>query len=198
MLETRPTLLDRFLTTDAGRYAEPDRTTREYVDKMLAGALQEAQSVARSYDTKAQIVGVGYILALNLILRFGDLLPSHAPLGPLFYMAVWGIVIMPIVQFGQVLYPSRKRADKELNRKMTGACAVPPIYHVDPGFFADVRDLVHLAVQSDWTSVIAAELLKTSRVREIKQARFHRALLMTVVSFAVLGGEQLFRSFALA
>ncbi|TPI70009.1 hypothetical protein FJ420_02815 [Mesorhizobium sp. B3-1-3] len=198
MLETRPTLLDRFLATDATICAEPDGTTRQYVEKMLSAALQEAQSVARSYDTKAQIVGVGYILALNLILRFGDLLPSHAPLGPLFYVAVWGGVIMPIMQFGQVLYPSRKRADKELNRKIAGACAIPPVYHVDPKFFADVRELVHLALQSDWTSVVSAELLKTSRVREIKQARFHRALLMTVVSFAVLGGEQLFRSFALA
>ncbi|UCI10708.1 hypothetical protein [Mesorhizobium sp. B1-1-8] len=198
MPESQPTLLDRFLGTDAMVCAGPGDSSREYVDKMLAAALQEAQSVARSYDTKAQIVGVGYILALNLILRFGDLLPTHAPLGPLFYVVVWGIVIMPIMQFGQVLYPSRKRADKDLNRKMAGACATPPIYYVDPGFFADVRDLVHLALQSDWTSVLAAELLKTSRVRTIKQARFHRALLMTVVSFAVLGGEQLFRSFAIA
>jgi len=72
---------------------------------MLLAALQEAQSVVRSYDTKAQIVGVGYILALNLVLHFGDLLPTHAPLGPLFFAVVWGVVIMPILQFGQVLYP---------------------------------------------------------------------------------------------
>ena len=86
---------------------------------MLLAALQDSQSAVRSYDTKAQIVGVGYILALNLVLHFGDLLPTRAPLGPLFFAVVWGIVIMPILQFGQVLYPSRTRAEKELLAKMS-------------------------------------------------------------------------------
>ena len=107
-------------------YAGPGEITRDYADKMLLAALQEAQSAARSYDNKAQIVGVGYILALNLVLRFGDLLPTHAPIGPLFYAVVWGIVIMPILQFGQVLYPSRTRAEKEFNGKTSGGSTVPP------------------------------------------------------------------------
>ena len=179
-------------------YAGPGEVTRDYVDKMLLAALQEAQSVWRAYDNKAQIVGVGYILALNLVLHFGDLLPTHAPIGPLFYAVVWGIVIMPILQFGQVLYPSRSRAEKEFTGKTSGGSNVPPIYYVDPNSFADVRDLVRQALKSDWTSVLAAELLKTSRVRIIKQARFRRGLMMSAVSFIVLGGEQLFRSFALA
>ena len=115
MLETPPSLLDSFLRSDATMHAKPGEVAREYVDKMLLTALQEAQSVGDcAYDNKAQIVGAGYILALNLVLRFGDLLPTHAPIGPLFYAVVWGIVIMPILQFGQVLYPSRTRAEKEL------------------------------------------------------------------------------------
>ena len=48
MAETVPTLLDRFLESDASMYAGPGEITREYVDKMLGAALQEAQSVARS------------------------------------------------------------------------------------------------------------------------------------------------------
>ena len=80
---------------------------------------------------------------------------------------------------------------------MSGAAAIPPVYYVDPSSFADVRDLVDQALKSDWTSVLAAELLKTSRNRIIKQTRFRRALVMTVVSFVVLGGEQFFRSLAL-
>ncbi len=191
-------LLERFLPSDTTMYAGPGESTREYVDKMLLAALQEAQTVGRAYDNKAQIVGVGYILALNLVLHFGDLLPTHAPIGPLFYAVVWGIVIMPILQFGQVLYPSRSRAEKEFTGKTSGGSNLPHIYYVDPNSFADVRDLVHQALKSDWTSVLAAELLKTSRVRTIKQARFRRGLMMTVVSFIVLGGEQLFRSLALA
>ena len=192
-----PSLVDRFLRSDAVMYAGPSETTRDYADKMLLAALQEAQTVARSYDNKAQIVGVGYILALNLVLRFGDLLPTHAPIGPLFYAVVWGIVIMPILQFGQVLYPSRTRAEREFNGKTSHGSKVPPVYYVDPSYFADVRDLMHQVLRSDWTSVLATELLKTSRVRIIKQARFQRGLMMTVVSFIVLGGEQFFRSFTL-
>ena len=198
MSEMPRSLLDRFLGSDAPMYAGPGEITRDYADKMLLAALQEAQSVGRAYDNKAQIVGVGYILALNLVLRFGDLLPTHAPIGPLFYAVVWGIVIMPILQFGQVLYPSRTRAEKELTGKTSGGSNVPPIYYVDPDSFANVRDLVHQALKSDWTSVLAAELLKTSRVRIIKQARFRRGLMMTVVSFIVLGGEQFVRSLAVA
>jgi len=175
-------------------FAGPGEITRDYVDKMLLSALQEAQSIVRSYDNKAQIVGVGYILALNLVLRFGDLLSTHAPIGLLFYAAVWGIVIMPILQFGQVLYPCRARAQKKLEGKLTGTSTFPQFYHADPNTIADIRDLVQQALKSDWTSVLAAELLTVSRVRTIKQARFNRALIMGVVSFAALAGEQLYRS----
>ena len=179
MPEIPPSLLDRFLRSDATTNAGTDEPTR--ADKMLLAALQDSQSAVRSYDTKAQIVGVGYILALNLVLHFGDLLPTRAPLGPLFFAVVWGIVIMPIVQFGQVLYPSRTRAEKELLPK-TSAGSEQRIYYVDPDSFSGVRDLVHQALRSDWTSVLAAELLKISRVRIIKQTRFQRGLMMTVVS----------------
>ncbi|MEF2554321.1 hypothetical protein VQ042_23890 [Aurantimonas sp. A2-1-M11] len=146
----------------------------------------------RTYDTKAQIVAVGYILALNVVLRFGDLLPNSAPIGPLFYAAVWLIIIVPIIQFGHVLYPSRPRAERDLATKTSDS----HVYHVNPDRFANVGDFVHQALKSDWTSVVATELLRTSRVRIIKQRRFRRGLMMTVVSFIALGGEQLFRSLA--
>jgi hypothetical protein len=175
----------------------PCEITRDYADKMLLAAVQEAQSAVRSYDTKAQIVGVGYILALNLVLHFGDLLPTRAPLGPLFFSVVWGVVMLPILQFGQVLYPSRMRAERELFAK-TSCGSEQRIFYVDPGIFRDLKDFVHKALTSDWTSVLAAELLKTSRVRIIKQARFRRGLMMAVLSFIVLGGDQLFRSFNIA
>jgi hypothetical protein len=197
MTDTPPSLLDRFLRSDATMYAGPGETTRDYTDKMLLAALQEAQSVVRSYDHKAQIVGVGYILALNLVLHFGDLLPMRAHLGPLFFAVVWGIVIMPILQFGQVLYPGRKRAEKDFLTK-TSCGSDQRVFYVNPDTFADLRDFVQQAFRSDWTSELASELLKTSRVRIIKQARFCRGLTMAVVSFIVLGGDQLVRSLAIA
>lgn len=170
-------------------------TTRDYTDKMLLAALQEAQTTVRAYDTKAQIVGVGYILALNLVLHFGDLLPTHAPLGPLFFAAVWGVLIMPILQFGQVIHPSRTRAEKDLvAKKFCGS--EQRVYYVDPSTFANLGDFVREALTADWTSVLSAELLKVSRVRIIKQTRFRRALMMTVVSFIVLAADQFLRSLA--
>jgi hypothetical protein len=173
-----------------------NEVARDYADKMLLSALEGAHALVRSYDTKAQIVGAGYILALNVVLHFGDLLPTHASIGPLFFVAVWLVVIMPIVQFGQVLYPSRPRADRELVAKTSDRSGHPHVYHVDPDRFAHVGEFVEQALKSDWTSVVAAALLKTSRVRNIKQARFRRGLMMTAVSFLALGGEQFFRSLA--
>lgn len=67
-----------------------------------------------------------------------------------------------------------------------------------PNSFSGVRDLVHQALRSDWTSVLAAELLKTSRVRIIKQTRFQRGLMMTVGSLLLLAGEQFLRSLTIA
>ena len=197
MPETPTSLLDRILRSDAPMHAAPSENKRDYVDRMLLAALQEAQVTARSYDTKAQIVGAGYILALNLVLHFGDLLPTRAPLGPLFFAVVWGVVILPILQFGQVLYPSRTRAEKELLAKTSGS-SEQCVYYVEPDTFADLKDFVQQALRSDWTSVLGAELLKTSRVRIIKQVRFRRGLMMAVVSFIVLGGEQFVRSFTIA
>jgi hypothetical protein len=170
---------------------------RAYADKMLLAALQEAQSVVRSYDHKAQIVGVGYILALNLVLHFGDLLPMRAPLGPLFFAVVWGIVIMPILQLGHVLYPGRRRAEKDLLTK-TSCGSEERVFYVDPDTFTDLEDFIHQAMRSDWTRVLAAELLKISRIRIIKQARFRRGLIMATLSFIVLGSEQFVRSLAIA
>jgi hypothetical protein len=141
-----------------------------------------------------QIVGVGYILALNVVLRFGDLLPISAPIGPMFYAAVWLIVIMPILQFGRVLFPSRARAERDLAARMSGASGHPDVYHVDPNRFPNVAEVVRNARLSDWTSVLAAELLTTSRVRTIKQRRFRRGLMMTAVAFLALGSEQILRS----
>jgi hypothetical protein len=103
--------------------------------------------VVRSYDTKAQIVGVGYILALNLALHFDGLLPTRATIGPLFIAVVWGVVILPILQFGHVVYPSRTRAEKELLAK-TSCCSEQSLFYVDPHSFAGVGDLVHQALRS--------------------------------------------------
>ena len=47
MPETSPSLVHRF-GSDATMYAGPGEIRRDYVDKMLLAALQEAQSVVRT------------------------------------------------------------------------------------------------------------------------------------------------------
>jgi hypothetical protein len=197
MLQSSPTILNLTSPSKRDNLFRTGDNTRAYSDKMLLAALQEAQSVVRSYDHKAQIVGVGYILAINLVLHFGDLLPTRAPLGPLFFAVVWGIVIMPILQLGQVLYPGRRRAEKDLLTK-TSRDSEQRVFYVDPGTFADLEDFIQKALRSDWTRVLSAELLKISRIRINKQARFRRGLIMATLSFIVLGGDQFVRSFAIA
>ncbi len=50
---------------------------------LLRDSLAEAQSTVRAYDTKAQIVGVGYIFALGVVGSFEALLPEASELNPL-------------------------------------------------------------------------------------------------------------------
>ncbi len=95
-----------------------------------------------------------------------------------------------------MLYPSRTRAESDLLAN-TSLGTEQNVYYVDSDTFPNVRDFVQQARRSDWTSVLAAELLKLSRIRIIKRARFQRGLMMTVMSFIVLGGEQFVRSFSL-
>lgn len=77
MLQSSPILIDLIPPTHHDVPFGSSDVKRANSDKMLLAALQEVQSVVRSYDHKAQIVGVGYILALNLVLHFGDLLPTR-------------------------------------------------------------------------------------------------------------------------
>ena len=50
---------------------------------LLRDSLAEAQATVRAYDTKAQIVGVGYIFALGVAGRTEALLPEASELNPL-------------------------------------------------------------------------------------------------------------------
>ena len=74
---------------------------------LLRDSLAEAQTTVRAYDTKAQIVGVGYIFALGIVGRFEALLPKASELNIL-TLSVACAAILPILLFGFVLYPSRK------------------------------------------------------------------------------------------
>jgi hypothetical protein len=96
-----------------------------------------------------------------------------------------------------VLYPGRRRAEKDLLTK-TSRGSEERVFYVDPDTFANLEAFIQQALRSDWTRVLAAELLKISRIRIIKQARFRRGLIMATLSFIVLGSDQFVRSLAIA
>ena len=67
-------------------------TQRQY----LQIALEEAQATVRAYDTKAQIVGIGYTFALNIVANVTGGLPGTHGEGPLFVAFFWLIVMAPL------------------------------------------------------------------------------------------------------
>ncbi len=76
----------------------------------LMASLKEVQDTVRAYDTKAQIVGVGYIFAIGIIINLGARIANMPEMGAVTITFAWLFFIFPIALFGAVLYPSRKVA----------------------------------------------------------------------------------------
>ncbi len=158
---------------------------------LLRDGLAEAQTTVRSYDTKAQIVGVGYIFALGVVGQISTLLDREAQIGVIAVLFAWAVVIMPILLFGHVLYPSRKTT---AYLEATKHDSIQHVLYLDPTkkkTIAEVRQASLSAVSLDELSF---ELLMVSNLREIKRRRFLRGLFASVLSFLLLFLEQFFRS----
>ena len=106
--------------------------------KLLLDGRAEARATVRAYDTKAQIVGIGYIFALEVVTRFEKWFPDDFETSLVEHVLVgWGIVILPILLFGYVLYPSRKMASKLTDES---TATLENILYVDPKKFGSVYD----------------------------------------------------------
>ena len=159
---------------------------------ILRDALSEAQTTVRSYDTKAQIVGVGYVLALGIVGALSDQLPDSGELNAVAGLFGWGFVIVPILLFGYVLYPTRKTAPR-LAVDPTEAGRLEHVLYVDPDRHDSVEVLKASVVGCDSVNEYTFELIKVSKLREIKRKRFLRALFAASVAFLFLFGTQIFR-----
>ncbi len=144
----------------------------------------------RSYDTKAQIVGVGYIFALGIVGQMFDDLGGATELDVVDVMIAWGIVILPILLFGFVLYPSRKTAPSISDES---AQSLQHVLYVESDRHSGVDELIRAANRADAIRELAFELLKVSRLRELKRRRFLRALFASGAAFLVLFGAQVFK-----
>lgn len=149
---------------------------------LVKEALAQAQQTVRAYDTKAQIVGVGYILALGIVLRLGEALPKLERSDILLVLVGWSIVISPILLFGFVLYPTRKSvsgtaADDHRSRGLL---------YFSPGAHASVDSYMEALTAADGLREQTSELFVVTELRELKRKRFLRALFATGAAFVLL------------
>ncbi|MEM6491150.1 MAG: hypothetical protein AAF684_04505 [Pseudomonadota bacterium] len=170
--------------------AEGERPPEEALD-LLKLSLAEAQTSVRSYDTKAQIVGVGYIFALGVIGQFERALPTASTSEIAYVLLAWGIVIAPIVMFGAVLNPTRKAAPA-LQQQVGDA--VKSVLYVDPKTVTSLAAMKNMALRADPALELSYELLKVSTLREVKRRRFRAGLFSSAGAFAVIFAMQLIRT----
>lgn len=149
----------------------------------LMAALKEAQDTVRSYDTKAQIIGVGYIFAFDIVQRIADLLPAgvgSAPEAvralPVRLIIAWLLIFVPLIMFARVLYPSRWSIDTPSMRTLY----VPNAKTVSVDQFQDEIK------RCNWEEVISTEIIQASRLRDLKRTRFVRALWAAAISYSLM------------
>ncbi len=158
-------------------------------DALLA-VLREAQDTVRSYDTKAQIVGVGYILSLSVVRQSGDHIPVPVEYAVWYVLAGWIIIVLPIIMFAAVLYPSR--IDR-IARHPAPSGVLGGLYYNAKKF--DGFEAYHDALtRADWVREVAYEIQKVSAIRDLKRVRFLRALYWTAGSFIMLFASQMLRA----
>ncbi|MEO0823358.1 MAG: hypothetical protein AAF074_23445 [Pseudomonadota bacterium] len=157
--------------------------TDERSFQMVRDSLNEAQMTVRAYDTRAQIVGVGYIFALGIVVQINDLLPDRVAHPLALVILSWAVVIFPIFHFGHVLYPTRKTAP-EVGEELEAR--LERVHYVEPERYPSAAALRASVLRCDPLDEYCFELLKISRLRELKRKRFLRGLISAAIAFVVL------------
>ncbi len=159
---------------------------------LLRDSFTEAQAAVRAYDTKAQIVGVGYIFSLSIAGRIGDLLPGGNTNADLWTILIaWAVIIMPIILFGRVLYPTRKSTlldQNEIKPNMTH------ILFIDSDKHASIDAMKNALTSTDAVDEYLFEILTLSKLRDKKRRRFIRGLVAVGLAFIVLFTSQILRA----
>lgn len=158
--------------------------------ELLRDSLAEAQATVRAYDTKAQIVGVGYIFSLAIVGKLDELLPAAEKLELEGLFIAWFIVIVPILLFGHVLYPTRKTAPRIEATERDG---IQHVLYIDPDKKTSVQEVREASLAAEPINELSFELLMVSKLRETKRHRFLRALYVTAFSFLCFFAFQILR-----
>jgi|TARA_B100001939_G_scaffold306168_1_gene285557 hypothetical protein len=162
---------------------------RETLTVLLA-SLQEVQNAIRSYDTKAQVVSIGFIFSLGLITTISSLAPELPEFNFILVCFSWLLGVLPIVMFGSVLYPSRSMAPKLGTRVQN----LQRSFYLLEERYPTLDDFIAALDRSDWKIEIAYEIQKLSLLRDIKRRRFVWALRITGTSYALMLFVQLLRA----
>ncbi len=164
--------------------------TDENALPFLMASLKEIQDTVRAYDTKAQIVGVGYIFAIGIIFNLGTRIASVSKMDPVTVIFAWLVFIFPIVLFGAVLHPSRKGSPRPAEQGRHAGRT----FYVEPEHIHDVDSYLAAVEAGDAKKEIAYEIVTIAGLREIKRRRFLRALWAAAASFVVIFLVQLLRA----
>lgn len=149
----------------------------------LLDALRSTQEVIRSYDTKAQIMGIIFILSINFVLTLIRELVGTGPIPHVATISLAALVLVPLGLFGFVLYPANNpTADLEIEDQ-----PIRKTYFVFQNDRSLGRYLDDIEA-TDWPVEIGFEIMKMARLREIKRRRLLRALVAAAISYTLILG----------
>ena len=150
---------------------------------ILTMALAEVQTTIRSYDSKAQICGIGYVFTLNIIVAINTSLWPNPTVGLLYVLLSWALFILPMMLFGYVLFPTRRSFSSALNDDVNDSNR---LLYVMPENFPTVASIVDASANANMAKELAFELHQSVRLREQKRKRFLWALRSTLISFTTM------------
>jgi hypothetical protein len=158
-----------------------ERSLPPHAITCLLDALRSTQEVIRAYDTKAQIMGIIFILSINFVLALLRELVGIGPIPPAATLTLVPLVLLPLGLFGFVLYPTSNPA----TQLALGDAPVRRSYFVlrpEGSLETYLRDVE----ATDWVVEISFEIMKMARLREIKRRRLLRALVAAGLSYVLI------------
>jgi hypothetical protein len=148
----------------------------------LLAALNEIQLTIRAYDTKAQIMGVGFIFSVTMIGRLLENLDFEREFGLGFLIVGFILLLGPVALFGSVLSPTRRTSPVTLS----GPSAVRHCLYFRSDGDRGLKDYLEDIESADWKSELAYEIIRLSALRDLKRARFLTAMFASGGSFAII------------
>jgi len=154
--------------------------TLEHKCHFLYAALKEAQDNIRTYDTKAQIVGIGFIFTIGMVIKFNTWAEAATEWHTIAIIVTWILIIIPAACFGSVLYPTRWVAPRVLKNKEV----VKGLFYMNQ--VENVSEYVNQLGTMDIKQELSYELLKVSYLRDLKRRRFLHAMTAASLSLLIL------------